>query len=281
MPSNLGYISDSDNKGKDRIDAEKILDETVVKIVVENDENPNPGSKTHSKDFSEDTSRLMSVLVTISSQISKSYSSLSFRHFPNLQSKNLKDIKSSQHGELLARSFGLLLAFISGVLMTAYSSMIKMLDSMDSMQVVVVRGLIQFLVMLTVAQVKNISIKCGYIESYKTVVLLLLVAVTGGLRLLFVFTSFSRLPLGDSTTILFSSPVIVMVLSVFVLHEKCGVFRLVAASGLISGVILIAKPPIIFGSDHQIGYDALGEKCNLGCILRIKPFLFYSTSLKS
>ena len=84
------------------------------------------------------------------------------------------------------------------------------------------------------------------------------VAVTGGLRILFIFTSFSRLPLGDSTTILFSSPVIVMVLSMFILKERCGVFRVVAAAGLLSGVILISKPPFIFGQDMET-YDALGE----------------------
>ena len=88
--------------------------------------------------------------------------------------------------------------------------------------------------------------------------LLFIVAFTGGLRILFIFTSFSRLPLGDSTTILFSSPVIVMVLSMFILHERCGIFRMVAATTLLGGVILISKPPFIFGQDENLGYDAIG-----------------------
>jgi len=88
--------------------------------------------------------------------------------------------------------------------------------------------------------------------------LLFIVAFTGGLRILFIFTSFARLPLGDSTTILFSSPVIVMVLSMFILHERCGIFRVVAATTLLGGVILISKPPFIFGQDENLGYDAIG-----------------------
>ena len=88
---------------------------------------------------------------------------------------------------------------------------------------------------------------------------LFLLAITGGLRVLFIFTSFARLPLGDSTTILFSSPVLVMALSVFILKEKCGVFRVVAALILVSGVILIAKPPFIFGQEGEATYDALGK----------------------
>ena len=89
--------------------------------------------------------------------------------------------------------------------------------------------------------------------------LLFIVAFTGGLRIFFIFTSFSRLPLGDTTTILFSSPVIVMVLSMFILHERCGIFRMVAATTLLGGVILISKPPFIFGQDENLGYDAVGE----------------------
>ena len=114
--------------------------------------------------------------------------------------------------------------------MTAYSSMIKMLEEMDPMQVVVIRGVLQLVIMGSIARYKNISWRGGS-DSTRTSLLLFLVAATGGLRIFFIFTSFSRLPLGDSTTILFSSPVIVMLLSVFILHEGCGVFRLVAAAG--------------------------------------------------
>merc|ERR1719427_787739 len=126
---------------------------------------------------------------------------------------------------------------------------------MDSMQVVVIRGVLQLLVMGTIARHKGIPLLS--IKKRKVSILLFLVAFTGGLRLLFIFTSFSRLPLGDSTTILFSSPVIVMVLSIFILKENCGIFRMLAATSLIAGVVLISKPPILFGSDKET-YDAIG-----------------------
>ena len=116
---------------------------------------------------------------------------------------------------LCTRSLGLLLAFLSGVLMTAYSSMIKMLDEMDSMQVVIMRGVLQIVVMLSVALYKRLSFVGDGLRA--TLIFLFLVAFTGGLRLLFIFTSFSRLPLGDSTTIIFSSPVLVMLFSICIL----------------------------------------------------------------
>ena len=113
------------------------------------------------------------------------------------------------------RCFGLGLAFLSGVLMTAYSSMIKMLGQMDSMQVVIMRGVLQMVVMLIVALYKKLHFFGD--KSRAIVIFLFLVAFTGGLRLIFIFTSFSRLPLGDSTAIIFSSPVLVMLFSICIL----------------------------------------------------------------
>ena len=112
-------------------------------------------------------------------------------------------------------SLGILLAFVSGIFMTAYSSMIKLLVDMDSMQVVVIRGAIQLILMGGLAIYKKNSF-LGPRERNPTI-FMFLVALTGGLRLLFIFTSFSRLPLGDSTTIVFSSPIFVMIFSICIL----------------------------------------------------------------
>jgi len=174
------------------------------------------------------------------------------------------------------RSLGLLLALLSGVMMTAYSTMIKLLDSMDSMQVVVMRGALQLMVMGVSALAKGASFRGA--KEIQVPWLLLLIALSGGLRLLFIFTSFSRLPLGDSTTILFSSPVFVMIFSICLLKEACGFFRLMAGSSLLTGVILIAKPPILFGPAEggavdpdtagvDQPYDALGYALVCGACL--------------
>ena len=140
--------------------------------------------------------------------------------------------------------------------MTAYSSMIKIVKDMDSMQLVVIRGLLQLVIMGLIAKYKNLPFLGP--RTPKISCLLFLVAFTGGLRLIFIFISFSKLPLGDSTTILFSSPVIVMFLSIFLLKESCGIFRIIASSSLIGGVILVAKPPVLFGSEEET-YDAIGK----------------------
>ena len=51
-----------------------------------------------------------------------------------------------------------------------------------------------------------------------------------------------------------------MFLSIFILKEKCGIFRVIASATLLGGVLLIAKPPVVFGSDTtDQTYDALGK----------------------
>jgi hypothetical protein len=113
------------------------------------------------------------------------------------------------------RSLGLLVALLSGVLMVAYSSLIKILVEMDSMQVVIIRGVLQMTIFGAIALFRRLSFR-GEASLY-TLGMLTLVSVTGGLRMMFIFVSFARLPLGDSTAIIFSSPVFVMILSVCVL----------------------------------------------------------------
>jgi hypothetical protein len=117
------------------------------------------------------------------------------------------------------RSLGLLVALLSGVLMVAYSSLIKILVEMDSMQVVIIRGVLQMTIFGAIALFRRLSFR-GEASLY-TLGMLTLVSVTGGLRMMFIFVSFARLPLGDSTAIIFSSPVFVMILSVCVLKAGC------------------------------------------------------------
>jgi len=161
----------------------------------------------------------------------------------------------------LRRCFGIFLAFLSGVFMTIYSSLLKLLIEMDSLQVALVRGVLQVIIMALI-----LAKQTGWsgLKNFRTSVILGGIAISGGFRIAFIFTSFTHLPLGDSTAILFSSPVIVMAMSIFLLKERCGLFRIFASASLVAGVILITKPPLIFGSPVGGFYDFLGYSLCIG-----------------
>ena len=109
-----------------------------------------------------DTASLMIILSETSSRLSNSISKVSKSlKSPASDSGKAKDWSRLKLPENSSskRYLGLLLAFISGVMMTTYSSMIKMLDTMDSMQVVVIRGSLQFFIMGSIAMYKNVPFK--------------------------------------------------------------------------------------------------------------------------
>jgi drug/metabolite transporter (DMT)-like permease len=75
--------------------------------------------------------------------------------------------------------------------------------------------------------------------------------IVGGSTLVLLFFTFRHLPLGDATTIIFSSPVFVLIMSFLFLHEPCGFFRTMIVCLLLTGVVLISKPPFIFQVRHS------------------------------
>ena len=67
--------------------------------------------------------------------------------------------------------------------------------------------------------------------------------------LLCVFEAIERLPIGDFSAIAFSSPCITMILSTCLLGETCGLYRASVGCLLLSGVLIISRPTVIFGQE--------------------------------
>nr|CAD7260189.1 unnamed protein product [Timema shepardi] len=169
---------------------------------------------------------------------------------------------NKERKELSTNWCGVLLAFLSGTFFTLSSAALKALKSVDPMELLMIRSALQVAVMLAVAYRggHNVVGPRGYR------LLLQLQGIVGGITLVLLFYSFRRLPLGDATTIIFSSPMFVMLLSLIFLREPCGFFRTTVVCLLLAGVILISKPPFIFqffvheSQTHQ-HYDVVGYAC--------------------
>ena len=78
--------------------------------------------------------------------------------------------------------------------------------------------------------------------------------IVGCMTVTCIFIGFARLPVGDAATIIFCSPIFVMIFSHIILKEHCGIYRVFVISFLLAGVVLIAKPPflmkLIFKNDN-------------------------------
>ncbi|XP_052126325.1 solute carrier family 35 member G1-like isoform X2 [Frankliniella occidentalis] len=165
---------------------------------------------------------------------------------------------------------GILLALLSGMFFTMSSAAVKALRSVDPMELLVIRSSVQVAAVLPVALYSGASVLGPKGSRW----LLQAQGVVGALTLVLLFFSFRRLPLGDATTIIFSSPVFVLILSFLFLREPCGFFRTLVVCMLLTGVVLISKPPFLFqGSSglpaaahapkEAVTYDVVGYACAL------------------
>ncbi|XP_043484042.1 solute carrier family 35 member G1-like [Leptopilina heterotoma] len=154
--------------------------------------------------------------------------------------------------------FGIFLAFLSGTFFTLSSALVKAIRNVDPMVLLGIRACFQMTLMLI----------CGWRETNifgpkGQRLLIHFQGFVGGITLALLYYSFRKLPLGDATTIIFSSPVIVIALSFIFLREPCGVLRIAVITALLTGVILVSRPPFIFETSKLDNYDPLGYTCAL------------------
>lgn len=98
-------------------------------------------------------------------------------------------------------------------------------------------------------------------------IMLVLRCFVGTTGLMLSFYAFRHMPLADSSVIIFSTPVFVTIFSRLFLKEPCGPFNVFTVFLTLIGVVLITRPPAIFGDsipsliDDQVvdrNYDIWG-----------------------
>ena len=158
MSENPAFISDIDKVSRQDPTVDSVS--VQINVKVKDDSKHSSDDELDQNRRRSDTASFMIILNQTSSRLVKSISNVSekFKSPTSIEAKQWPKLKLPQN-KSATRSFGLFLAFLSGVLMTTYSSMIKMLDTMDSMQVVVIRGSLQFLIMGSIAMYRNVPFK--------------------------------------------------------------------------------------------------------------------------
>ena len=111
------------------------------------------------------------------------------------------------------------------------------------------RSLFQVLALLIFIYRKKYTL-FGF-DDWRTKVKVICQAVIGGGILFSVFEAIGRLPIGDFSAIAFSSPVFTMILSSFILHEKCGFYRVSVGALLIVGVVVLTRPSMTFDTSSS------------------------------
>jgi len=139
---------------------------------------------------------------------------------------------------------GLLCAILAGLCFTSSNVMVKYIPDVNSWQLLFVRCVSQLVTMVPIMVLGQHHILGT--PDWATRWRLAAQGILGGLLLLGIFEAVARLPLGDCTAIFFSAPAFTMILSLFILKDHCGVWRILIAAMLLGGVLILSRPESLF-----------------------------------
>lgn len=105
--------------------------------------------------------------------------------------------------------------------------------------------------------------------------MLLLRSFVGTTGLMLSFYAFRHMPLADASVIVFSVPVFVAIFAKIFLNEPCGLFNVLTVCLTLVGVILITRPPVLFGHTVESLADNRIQRADLwGAVAAFSATLF-------
>ncbi|XP_005928207.1 solute carrier family 35 member G1 [Haplochromis burtoni] len=185
---------------------------------------------------------------------------------------------------------GLFYAFLSTVFFSIITLLVKTIEGIHAIEISAIRCFFQ---MLFVAPV-IIYHKTGFLGPRDKRLVLMLRGFLGSNAMILLFYAVQLMPLADATVITFSNPVFTSLLAWIFLKEKCTIWDCVFTVFTLTGVILIARPPFLFGENvHGIEGDytnhikgtfaafggAIGAACTFVILRKLGKSVHYYVSV--
>jgi drug/metabolite transporter (DMT)-like permease len=174
--------------------------------------------------------------------------------------KNRIEVSRPSSGK--KKGIGLILVAVSAISFSVMSMLIKLAnrkgEGLSALSLSMYRGVLSFIFNFMYSTLylkipnKFSVIGIGLGLSKVQIIALVGRSIAGTLSLTCGFFAFTLLPLGDASSLIFTSPILTFILARIFLKEAIGIFELVC--GLISliGVCLISKPKFLFGTDFPL-----------------------------
>ncbi|XP_060096807.1 solute carrier family 35 member G1-like [Heteronotia binoei] len=140
---------------------------------------------------------------------------------------------------------GLFYTVLSAFFFSVISLFLKMIEDVHSVEVSAFRCVFQMAFVLP----GIIYYKTGFLGPKGKRVFLFFRGLIGSGAMILLYYAFQVMPLADATVITFSSPVFTSLLAWIFLKEKYSPWDLLFTLFTITGVVLIARPPFLFGSN--------------------------------
>ncbi|XP_041697431.1 solute carrier family 35 member G1 isoform X2 [Coregonus clupeaformis] len=122
--------------------------------------------------------------------------------------------------------------------------LVKTIDGVHAVEISAIRCFFQMLFVMPML----IYHKTGFLGPRDKRVYLVMRGFLGSNAMILLYYAVQQMPLADATVIMFSNPVFTALLAWIFLKEKCTIWDCVFTVFTLAGVIMIARPPFIFGA---------------------------------
>ncbi|XP_058399547.1 solute carrier family 35 member G1 isoform X1 [Diceros bicornis minor] len=140
---------------------------------------------------------------------------------------------------------GLFYTFLSAFLFSLSSLLVKKVEDIHAVEISAFRCVFQMIVVIPCL----IYRKSGFVGPKGQRIFLVLRGLLGSASMMFAYYAFQATSLADATVISFSCPVLTSIFACIFLKEKYSPWDVLFTLFTIVGVILIVRPPFLFGSD--------------------------------
>ncbi|XP_072827755.1 solute carrier family 35 member G1 [Vicugna pacos] len=139
---------------------------------------------------------------------------------------------------------GLFYTLLSAFFFSVGSLLVKKVQDIHAVEISAFRCVFQMLIIIPCL----IYRKTGFIGPKSQRIFLLLRGVLGSIAMILLYYAFQATSLADATVITFSCPVFTSIFACIFLKEKYSPWDALFTAFTITGVILIVRPPFLFGS---------------------------------
>ncbi|XP_054840081.1 solute carrier family 35 member G1 [Eublepharis macularius] len=169
---------------------------------------------------------------------------------------------------------GLFYTMLSALFFSVASLFLKKIEDMHSVEASAFRCVFQMMFVLP----GLIYYKTGFLGPKGKRVVLFFRGLLGSSAMILLYYAFQVMPLADATVITFSSPVFTSLLAWIFLKEKYSPWDLLFTLFTITGVVLIARPPFLFGS-KVAGIEGTYTDHLKGTIAAVTSAIFAASTL--
>uniref|UniRef100_A0A8C5MA06 Solute carrier family 35 member G1 n=1 Tax=Leptobrachium leishanense TaxID=445787 RepID=A0A8C5MA06_9ANUR len=138
---------------------------------------------------------------------------------------------------------GIFYTIVSAAFFSSSSLLVKKIEGLHSVEISAIRCVFQMLFVLP----GLVYSKAGFLGPKDQRIFLFLRGFLGSNAMILLYYAVQAMPLADATVITFSSPAFTFIFACLFLKEKCSAWDIIFMIFTITGVVLIARPPFLFG----------------------------------